>query len=184
MYSKDSKKRKYIFNPFLRWRISKLERLLSKMNACGWELDYTLFRSCLFVFKRCPKSTEYIYYITCTDIYCASEKPWTYGYDALCEALKTSTVNRNVFKKFSLNVLKYKENEKTINLYNRKIITLYSVYRFPAGYAKVIDIAKEKRKSQRFRWTCYSITVSLIVASLSSMLVLTLIAVLITLAEL
>lgn len=171
MYSKDSKKRKYIFNPFLRWRISKLERLFSKMNTCGWELDYTLLRSCLFVFKRCPKSTEYIYYITCTDIYCMSEKPWKYGYNALREALNTSKINRNVFKKFSLNVLKYKEN--------RKIFVLYSIYRFPIGYAKVIDIAKEKRKSQRFSWTCYSITVSLIVASLFFMLILTLVAVII-----
>ena len=158
MYKKDSKERKYIFNPFLRWRISKLERLLSKMNACGWELDYTLLRSRLFVFKRCPKSTEYIYYITCKDIYRISEKPWKYGYNALREALKTSMINRNVFKKFTLNVLKYKEN--------REIFVLYSIYRFPAGYAKVIDIAKEKRKSQRFLWTCCAITSALMLGIL------------------
>ena len=176
MYKKDSKERKYIFNPFLRWRISKLERLLSKMNACGWELDYTLLRGCLFVFKRCPQNTEYIYYIICKDVYCINENPIKYGYNALCEVLNTSMVNKKVFKKFSLNVLKYREN--------RKLFILYSIYRFPAGYAKVIDIAKEKRKSQRFRWTCYSITVSFIVACLSSMLILTLIAVLITLANL
>ena len=171
MYKKDSKERKYIFNPFLRWRISKLERLLSKMNACGWELDYTLLRSRLFVFKRCPKRTEYIYYITCKDIYRISEKQFNYGGNALREALKTPTVNRNVFKKFSLNVLKYKEN--------KKIYILYSIYRFPAGYAKVIDIAKEKRKSQLFLWTCCAILSALVSSSLFFLLILTLIAVIV-----
>ena len=100
-----------------------------------------------------------------------SEKPWKYGYNALREALKTSMINRNVFKKFTLNVLKYKEN--------REIFVLYSIYRFPAGYAKVIDIAKEKRKSQRFLWTCCAILSALVSSSLFFLLILTLIAVIV-----
>ncbi len=171
MYKKISKERKYIFNPFLRWRISKLERLLSKMNACGWELDYTLLRGCLFIFKRCPQNTEYIYYIICKNLHRVSEKPLKYGYNALCEALNTSMVNKKVFKKFSLNILKYKEN--------REILLLYSIYRFPMGYAKVIDIAKEKRKSQRFSWTCRAITFSFILGYLFFWPIITLILVLI-----